>query len=216
MGLALATHAWIAYQSGLTHEVKTFGMKCVCLLFMIFALSILYRAGISTAFHDMIMAYSNMSVPSKDIHVGDRVLARRSLLETESIERGTLVTMHIGRTFVYQRMTQVAPALRNNIMGQVVAVGGEELEIRDGQFFVDGEPLDIEEYPVPTWLRNRSLSATIPDNRYFVASEYTVRGGGLSEEIIIQFCVLGRNSFEGIVYRRWLPIWRRGLITETE
>ena len=218
MGLALATHTWIAYKSGLTHEVKTFGQKCVCMIVIIFILSIVYYAGISTAFHDLMIAYCNISVPSKEIQAGDRVLARRSLLETEPIERGTLVTLNLGRTAIYQRETQVAPALRNNIMGQVVAVGGDKLEIHDGQYFVDGEPLDVEEYPVPIWLLNIKLSATIPDGRYFVASEYSVyaREGGLTPDRVLQRCVMASSNFEGIVYRRWLPITRRGLITETE
>jgi hypothetical protein len=97
---------------------------------------------------------------------------------------------------------------------QVIALPGEELEIKEKCFYIDGKPLDTEKYPVPDWIGNIALKTTVPDSCYFMIAQYNGTRYGANE--IIDVCTIASDRIEAKVFMRWLPLSRRGFIREAE
>ena len=91
---------------------------------------------------------------------------------------------------------------------------GEEVEIKEQCFYIDGKPLDTEKYPVPRWIGNRELKTTVPDSCYFMISEYNGTNYGANQ--VISVCTIASGQIEAKVFMRWLPLSRRGFIRESE
>jgi len=102
----------------------------------------------------------------------------------------------------------------DTVIGEIVGLPGERLQIVNEVFVVDSKLLDVEKYPVPQWLRNRAFSATIPNDSYFVSSRYNVSAHGiqLTASHIKQVCVLKTTDIEAKAFMRWWPLLRRGFL----
>ena len=101
---------------------------------------------------------------------------------------------------------------------QIVGLPGETLDIEDGSFFINGNRLDNDQYPVPDWLQRMQMSVKIPNGSFFASSEYNVyrRGRGLEARDVNSVCVIPADWFEAKAFMRWLPVRRRGYIKEIE
>jgi hypothetical protein len=101
------------------------------------------------------------------------------------------------------------------MIGQIVGLAGEQVEIVEGSFIIDGQKLDTGQYPVPEWLLHvTKLSVKIPADEYFVSVPYTVRSRGvrLSSSYIQQVCFVRAGDIEAKAFMRWWPLSRRGFL----
>jgi hypothetical protein len=104
------------------------------------------------------------------------------------------------------------------MMGQVIALPGEKIEIIEGRFVVNDQELDVDKFPVPGWLSKERLSATIPTDSYFVSTVYQVGGYGmqLTGENVSNVCILQSDDIEARAVMRWFPLAKRGFLRSGE
>lgn len=116
------------------------------------------------------------------LDIDDRVLVNKLSYDLHEVNRGDLV--------VFERPASEADSDIKDLIKRVVALGGETVESRDGQLFVNGEPLD-EPYLQAGIETNGVEVTTIPSGHIFVMGDN--RGdsrdsrffGPLPEELII-------------------------------
>jgi signal peptidase I len=68
------------------------------------------------------------------LEVGDRVLVNKFIYRFEEPERGDVV--------VFESVEPNEDGSRDDLIKRVVAVGGDEVAVRDGTLFINGEPQD--------------------------------------------------------------------------
>ncbi len=116
------------------------------------------------------------------LDVDDRVLVNKLSYDLHEVNRGDLV--------VFERPASEAESDIRDLIKRVVALEGETVESRDGQLYVNDEPLD-EPYLAPGVETNGVEATTIPPGHVFVMGDN--RGdsrdsrffGPLPEELII-------------------------------
>jgi hypothetical protein len=217
LGVTVGLHAWIAIDAGLIEEVKDFGHRVLLLIFVAIALFVIYRFTGSIIFQNITGGYSSLTIPAQEIRAGDFLLTSRSRLRNRPITRGSLILTHLSR--FRQGGRDLFAGRRDDLMViQIVGLPGEQLEIKEGLYFINGSQLDPERYPLPGWLRNVKASVTIPSNEYFISAEYDVRRYGMNirTEDIVNVCVVPGTVFEARAFMRWSPLTRRGFIREYE
>lgn len=82
------------------------------------------------------------------LEVGDRVLVNKFIYRFEEPERGDVV--------VFESVEPNADGSRDDLIKRIVAVGGDEVAVRDGTLFINGEPQD-EPY----------VNGEFPDSSFF-------------------------------------------------
>jgi len=215
LGLAVGLHGWVAFNHSLVREEAEPQKKGLDYMALLVVIGLLYWGIRGTAFRDFTFGYTNLTIPYQNIQSGDLLLARRSAVAGDVPSRGALA---IGS--FKQLYNNYGPASgRTYVMiGQIVALPGEKIEITGGQFLIDNQPLDAEKFPVPKWLYGQHLSTTIPTDSCFVSIAYNVAGHGvaLTDKMIFGVCILQKNDIEAIAVMRWLPVSRRGSLRTGE
>jgi hypothetical protein len=218
-GLAIAAHTWIALDSSILKEVRGFGHIMLAYGLTALMMIMVYRGVNNLAIH-MAVAPINMDIPYQNIEAGDYVLARTNMLEIEDISRGTIVLVRQHRRARYggYGYGNAGPAHGRLAAMQIVGLPGETLDIEEGSFFINGNRLDDDQYPLPDWLQGMKMSVEIPNGSFFASSEYNVnrRGRGLESRDVNSVCVIPADQFEAKAFMRWLPVRRRGYIKEIE
>ena len=210
LGLAIGIHAAIAVQYGIIKDLENLREKIITVVLVLIALTFIYRFIPRMLFPNLTGGYSSLSVPYYNVEAGDYLLAWGLAQET-LLTRGSLVLIHpVTLTSLRGKVNES----KEEIIGQIVGFAGEQLEIQDGVFIVNGQPLDLEKYPVPQWLRIRLFSTTIPEDSYFVSARYNVRAHGiqLSSTHIHRVCVVKASDIEAKAFMRWWPLSKRGFI----
>lgn len=212
LGLAIGVHAAIALQYGIIKDLANLSEKIVTIILVLIGLTFLYRFIPRMPFLNFDGGYSSLTIPYYNVEAGDYLLARGGLDENDLLQRGSLVLIHPA-TF---RSTVRRGVLSGNdtVIGEVVGLPGERLQILNEVFIVDGKLLDVEQYPVPQWLHSRTFSATIPNDSYFVSTRYNVRAQGirLNTSHINQVCMVKTTDIEAKAFMRWWPLLRRGFL----
>jgi hypothetical protein len=213
IGLAIGLHGWIAFSHTLLAEETEFNKRVAGYAMLIIALGLIYWGIQAVALRDFVFGYSNLAIPYQNVQTGDMLLARRSRAYGGDLSRGSLVIGNFHRLYGNQVMAD-----EYQMVGQIVALPGEEIGIVEGKFTVNDQTLDTEKFPVPRWLIGHSLSATIPADSYFVSTDYMVHAHGmnLSADMIYNTCVLKRDDIEAHAVMRWLPVSRRGFLRADE
>jgi len=137
-------------------------------------------------------------------------LAWSGLEQGTLLKRGSLVLI---RPIAFTGYGWTA-AGKEKVIGQIVGLPGEQLEIQNRVFAIDGQQLEISEYPVPQWLQQVGFSSKIPYNSYFISTRYNVRAYGLKLEAshVRQVCIFRAGDIEAKAFMRWWPLSRRGFI----
>ena len=214
LGLAFGLHVWIAMHCSLIREHEEFSKRMIAFVFIAICYAVIYRAVFVLTFRDIVGAQSTMKAPSLQIQTGDFLLARRSLAVNHPLERGAMVIARMSSIGGDRHLRDffIPPADRS--FAQVIALPGEELEIKDKCFYIDGKPLDTGQYPVPDWIGKRELKTIVPESCYFVSALYNGNRFGAGQ--IISVCTLPWDRIEAKVFMRWQPLTRRGYIRENE
>ncbi len=216
LGLAIASHAWIAIHAGLLQEVSDLRYRLLAMGVVALCVVFLYRGAGRLILGDIMGGRVTQAVEFHGVRTGDYVLARRSLASRrEHLTRGSLVLapMSSVRGRFVRRVEHV-------LVAQIIALGGETLsveQVESGQmrFVIDGEPLERDRYPVPGWLTRRDLSIIIPEGHCFLSTAYEARGY-YGAENVASICVVSMGDIRAKAFVRWSPVWRRGFIREVE
>jgi len=210
IGLAIALHAWIAFNHKLIKELSSPRAKVSGLAALLILLGLGCYAIRTVVFGDLIWGYTVLNIPYYEVEAGDCLLARQSLARDRTLPRGALVTIRPSDVHGYGGGYASSAAM----IGQVISLPGEDVHISENQFYVNGAALDPNYCPVPQWLHGRSLSATVPETSYFLASEYHVyaRGRRLAAADIQTACFVAADNITGRAIMIWFPVRRRGFI----
>jgi len=211
LGLAVGVHAGIALQYGIIKDLANVREKIVTVILVLIGLMFIYRFIPDILFPNLVGGYSTLTLPYHNVEAGDYLLARGGLDQDILLPRGSLVLIHPATLTSHGGgVTRSEDA----IIGEIVGLAGDELQITDSIFIVNGQQLDTEKYPVPQWLHRVNFSATIPVNNYFVSARYNVRAYGIKLESshIRQVCFVKAGDIKAKAFMRWWPLSRRGFI----
>lgn len=211
-GLAIGVHAAIALQYGILKDLANLREKIIIVILVLIGLTFLYRFIPRIPPLNFDGGYSSLTIPYYNVEAGDYLLARGGLDEKDLLSRGSLVLIHPATFRGYSRSGVLSG--NDTVIGEVVGLPGERLQIINEVFIVDGKLLDVEQYPVPQWLRSRTFSATIPNDSYFVSTRYNVSAHGITLRAshIKQVCMVKASDIEAKAFMRWWPLLRRGFL----
>jgi hypothetical protein len=221
LGLAVGLHGWIAYSHTLMKESDEIGKQIFDLAMLIVIVGLPYFGVRHYAFGDFVFGYTNLTIPYQNIRTGDTLLARHSLAQAANLRRGSLVLAPVVEN-IYGGYGNHGHVLRQGplMAGQIVALPGEEVEIIDAVFVVNGQALDDKQFPVPQWLRGRKIGAIgVSADSYFVSTVYNVQVHGnviLDAGIVERACVVRSSDIEAKAVMRWFPLARRGFLRAGE
>jgi hypothetical protein len=217
IGLAIGLHAWIALQYGVFREITELMARLGTALGVVVVLTILYWATPHVVARGLTAGHTTLTIPAMSVQRGDYLLVRRLAGDAKgALSRGTLVLFHpsaFRNAFRNRRLANPNDA----VIGQIVGLPGETIQIRGDTYVADGQPLDPNALPVPSWLQRRSLRSgiSIPRASYFVSTEYTVYAHGnirLDDGMVREACVVPASDIRGRAFMRWWPLARRGFI----
>jgi hypothetical protein len=216
-GLAIGIHTVIALQSGIIKDFGDLKDKIITGIGVLIVLALIYWYAPQAVFHNIVGGYSGLTIPYHNVEFGDYLFGWRNFDHTAPLQRGTLVLIHpaILRSFHYPyNIPHGVERSREGVFAEIVGIAGEQLQIVDDNFIINEQKLDVEKYPVPTWLRNTNISVIIPDNNYFVSVPYNIYAHGveLSSSEILRMCLVKPGDIEAKVFLRWWPLSRRGFI----
>jgi hypothetical protein len=216
IGLAVATHVWIAFHAALLVEHDEMGHRAFDVTFLLFFCMFFYWGIRTLVFGDFAFGYTALRIPRQNVQPGDYLLARRSLSQTGPFSRGSLVLIYpVSEVVGYNNRRTVSGEM---MTVQIVGLPGEEVQINDNTFVVKGGILDANEYSVPGWITIRKpIVIRIADDSYFVNNVYNIAGrGALNEAMLNNVCIVAARDIKAKVIMRWLPLTRRGFLRSDE
>jgi len=214
IGLAVGMHAGIALQYGILKELVNFTEKIITAVIVLIAFTVIYRYAPRIIAPNLTSGYSSLTIPFHNVEAEDFLLAWRDMGQKSPIDRGSLVLIHPVNLRTYGVGRNTVTVREDVIIGQVVAIPGEKLEIQHGVFIANGLKLDLDKYPVPQWLQKVKFSAIIPANSYFVSVEYNLRAHGIAfnTSYVDEICIVKAENIEAKAFMRWWPLAKRGFI----
>jgi hypothetical protein len=204
IGLALSIHIWILMKHSIIRNIKNLPERLGAAVVFLILLFALYNIVPRFILPNLTGAYTSLTIPYNDIRPRDFFLASRRV-RPDSLQRGS---------FILIRPQGVRTVTTDTIVGQIIALPGEQIERNHDTFVVNGQVLDNHKYPVPKWLREFKISFTIGEDSYFVTSEFSISGQAarLRSDDILQACVYNIKEIRGDVFMRWTPVSKRGFI----
>lgn len=218
LGLCLVLHAWIAIHSRFIKKVTSSGHRIIAILFVSFLLWIVYSNIGRFIFQDIERIHSSITIPYHEIRINDYLLANRVDQSDHFLPRGSIVIAEMPQVTIGGHLRYNNRSSNAVATGQIIAFKNETVTTEENTFYVDGLPLEKDKYPVPMWLRGRALSITIPEDAYFIASEYNLnaRGIALNNSIISEVCLIKTQGVESKVFMLWSSLTRRKFIRNYE
>jgi type IV secretory pathway protease TraF len=217
IGLAIGTHAWIAISYGLFREVGDFFARLGAALVVVVLLAVLYWATPRLVVPSLTPAYTALTIPALHVHAGDTFLVWRRDGAEETLLRGALVLIRppnlvVGREYRAGESTRP-------MIGQVVGLPHEVVQIWGDTFVIGRKPLDPNSFPVPQWLRRRGDRARVPvpADSYFVSSEYTLGGRtnvAVTDQMIANACLVKASDIRGRPFLHWWPLRERKFVND--
>ena len=221
LGFAVSIHCWIAFKHMLIKEFDETSQKIVGIVMLVVIIGLPYFGIRYYAFRDFVFGYTNLTIPYQNVRSGDLLLARYSLARVANLHRGAVVLAPVLGN-IYGGYGHHGGGFRHGplMAGQIVGFAGEQVEITNGSFVVDGKTLDTERYPVPDWLRGSNIGAiNVPGASFFVSAEYNVNIHGdikIDAGMVRAACVVEFADVEAVVIMRWFPLARRGFLRAGE
>lgn len=208
LGLAIGVHVWIALHSAFLAEYEDLRARIWGFLLILIFFFIGYMAVGRLLFYNYRGGYAVAHVPARQVHRGDYLLGRRNQIQPEDLTRGSFVLAELSS--VHGRRVFRRPEAVGYV--QIIGLPGETVGLKENVFYIDDEPLDADRFPVPGWLRGRALTATVPEDSYFVSAQYEGRGYNASQAIDVS--LIDRERIAAKAFLRWNPVRRRGFINE--
>jgi type IV secretory pathway protease TraF len=215
VGLAIGIHARIALYSGIIEDLGELKEKIATGIFVLISLALIYMYAPQAIIAG---GPAGLTIPYYQIEMGDYLFGRRIFDHTVPLQRGTLVLIHPSVFRDHPHFLRGEYRTNQAVFVEIVGIAGERLQISGGLFYINGEQLDAEKYPVPEWLHNTTMSATIPANNYFVNVLYNVSGYQVDDiaqhnlEMRRAACLVESRDIEARAFLYWWPLSRRGFI----
>jgi hypothetical protein len=211
-GFAVGIQSWIAFNHSLMKEHIETNQHFIDFVMLLVFFGLLYFGVRVTVLRDFVPGFSSRTIPYQNVQQGDIMLARRSRARADFLKRGSFVLVplrEIGARRVW--------GVEGEMVAQVVAVGGETVNINNNTFVVNGRPLDREHFPVPRWLQRKIGQIYVPEGSCFINVEYnTVGNAALNDGLIKSACIVDGSRIEAAAVMRWLPVSRRGFLKAKE
>jgi len=216
IGLAIGLHAWIALQYGVFREITELAARIGTVLAVMALLVALYWAVSRVAAQGLDAGYTTLTIPAMSVERGDLLLIHR-------VERGAGLAFPRGALVLFYP-DGFHNAVRNRrnradaaVVGQIAGLPGETIQVHENAYVADGQRLDPNRVPVPSWLLGRPWRSgiSIPPTAYFISTEYTVHIHGnirLDDAAIRGVCVVPAADIRGRAFLRRLPLARRGFL----
>jgi hypothetical protein len=213
LALAVGMHTGIAVQYRFLKKLETVREKIMITVIVLILFSLMYRYIPRLVVPNLDGGNIFFDIPAKHIANGDYFLSWRNI-DQKNIKRGDLVFVRPSRLYNHRPAWEDQPT--GQAICQIVGLPGEKLEILNGNFFINGQILDVNEYPSVEWLRVNSYSVIIPENSYFVNIQYRIYNHNIPNisPYISNVCIINFVNFESRVFMQWLPISRRGFINQ--
>jgi hypothetical protein len=216
LGLAVGIHSWIAYSYALSKELDDTSERVRTIIVVLIVFGLIYTGIRYTVFRGFVLGYTNITIPYQNVQAGDLLLARRGSARAAKLTRGDIVLAPVAGN-IYGGYGHQGQAFRRGpvMAGEIVGLAGEQIEIANGSFVVDGKTLDTKKYPVPEWLRGLNIGPiNVPYASYFVSSVYNVEGHGmvLDAGLVGRACTVRSFAIEAKAIMRWFPLARRGFL----
>jgi hypothetical protein len=210
LGLAIGIHTRIALQSGIIKDLSNLREKIVTGIFVLIVLALIYRFTPQVVVPNIVGGYAGLTIPYHNVETGDYLLGWRNLGHTALLRRGSLVLIYPALFNTHHGVARASDA----VFAEIVGIAGEQLQIANDTFIINGQKLDMGKYPVPQWLRNTNISVIIPDNNYFLNVLYNVHAQGvrLDGSDILRMCLVKPSDIEAKAFLCWWPLSRRGFI----
>lgn len=211
-GIALALHAWMIFHAAIKEVLPRFWQRMIVVPVLTLGVFLFYRL-IASALQ-LGGAAAPMAWPAYGCEQGDYLLTWRSEA-AYPWQRGDLAVCRFRRVY-----NQTVQDMATVTVGQVVGLPGETLTMEQGRFLIDGQPLDQERYPIPTWLQGGDYSVIIPADTYCVMMNYNVRvnhGANINlNGVVTRMCLYSRHDLFARPFMTWWPLSRRGFLKDIE
>ena len=207
LGIGAVFHAWLGVDAA---QLTKRGQKLLPRLTLAMGLAIiwvcfLYYGVRVTLLRSIYIEPAAVAVPAQQVEIGDDLLCRRFRPDSPPLERGDMVLVRSegGRSVT-----------------QLIGLPGETVGVSADHFVVNGQVLDPDQYPVQDWNSERRGPRPLRDNEYFVRMRYSMdlqgrRGRRVRHVGIVEReLVIGREDILGYAVMRWLPLPRRGFLSE--
>jgi len=225
LGIAVVLHAWIAADAALLlKRLKRILPRIVGLGIAIAWVCVVYWGVRVMVLRSIVGGESLLTLTQQRVEVHDYLLCWRLASDPVPLRRGDLVLVNLpheirrlvrvrvpGRRHGRGRME--IPEIRG--VGQLIGLPGENVQVAEGRFSVNGEELDPERYQVPGWLQDRKVAISLGIDEYFVkmGTEVRLQGHYRLEEIVRLTLVVRQEAIRGRAFMRWSPLKRRGFLS---
>ncbi len=213
LGLALAVHVWIALHSSILRGNNSFQVRIGVFLLTMILYYFIYLGAARILFYPIRGGVAMATVPSQRITIGDYLLGWRNPPEVPNYPRGCWV-------YAQLRQVQQNALFREQTYGgyvRIIGLPGEEVEIKEGCYYIDKKQLDPEQYPVPQWIARYPVSVQVPPDSYFICAEYRIRGNRFDNtQVVTLTCLMPAEQIRAQAFLRWWPLVRRGFIRTDE
>lgn len=195
-----ALHAWLALDAGTLRQINEPNHRFIAVLtgfglcagaYSLLALNI--PPGVS-------YVRTPLAMPGHNIINGD-ILRFRDLEPNESVKRGDIVRFHARATNDWDST--------NRAVGQIIGFPGELVTIAQGCYYVNDVPLPSEAFPPPRWVGGMKRPLLVEPGQYFIGSEYSPRGPGLTHSGTKMAFLVDQNSVSACATMLWWPMTRR-------
>lgn len=219
MAAAIALHAWMITDLPREERVEGGLRRGSFMIGLCLVLWLGYTGLARAALWHFDFVPATFAVEAVGIEQGDTILVARVTDPNRQLERGTLVVARIQVITNNNYFRDTVSAF-----GQVIAVGGDKVSVSGRTFKVNGVALDAARYHVPQWMVGVPFDTTVPGGSYFVAAEYMTPGYvgvnahgrvfGITPDMVRNASIIGESGIRSRAVMRWLPIQRRGFISE--
>ena len=211
-GTAIALHAWMALSCSYMRVEKDILRRMMAMVVVCLILAVVYVFTWRLATNNYVTGFSAMDFGGQKVKTGDLVIGRRIERVKSKVQNGDLVLA--GMNTLGRGDRRFFRGGQSISVGQVIGSGLDMVGIKNQRYYINGQVLDPNSYPVPSWLRNVDVSFNIPPGRYFVSSAYTISGRNVENiaDYAQAVCIMDANDLAARVFMRWLPLSRRGLI----
>ncbi len=145
---------------------------------------------------------------------GDVLLVNRTTLRWFSPQAGDVVQYEIPRTTVTRRThggLNAQVVITGSHIDRILAVGGQQVDCRDGVFHVDGKPSGLRPLN-PQWT-SCLPELKVPEGQYLIVpSTNPYMTPNVTPSVIREIGLVSRSRLSGRVYFRTQPLTRFGFI----
>ncbi len=201
LGLAAALHAWIAFDAGLGDSMDG-AWNRLCALMLIFVLTFAgYGLLIRAIPWNVTFRRTTLAIPGQLVHSGDTLLLRDIEDEAHVLARGTLVQFQAD---------MIGRGGHADTIGQIIGLPNEVVTIRKRVYYVNGQMLPVEDFPVPGWIPAGIHQVRVRAGQYFISSEYRIQGRlNRMNSAVKQLSLVSESEVESQATMVWWPLDRR-------